>query len=249
MVIPQSPAEWVAMGMLGPVGGKMMKGALAATAGLASDDTEAAFIGLKGLQNLGLDNFELAEKLGLSGKSAEDIYRKTGTWMSPSDGYRRLEIPDHELRFLTTDLDKPRYKTVGELIDHPTLFRAYPDLPNTKMNIRPLLKGQNFRPATEFDPAVFNIGLKDSREFSPLADIAHELQHYIQDVEGFAQGASANYLRQKYGPVEGDRMYLQTPGEIEARAVADRYYYRPKELGTQRPWETYRFQLEHPYGE
>jgi hypothetical protein len=50
VLLPQSPAEAAAMLMLGPVGGKLMKGGLAATAALASDDAEAAFIGPKGIE-------------------------------------------------------------------------------------------------------------------------------------------------------------------------------------------------------
>ena len=42
-VLPQSPAELAAMAALGPVGGKLFKGAMLGAGALASDDTEAGF--------------------------------------------------------------------------------------------------------------------------------------------------------------------------------------------------------------
>lgn len=256
LVVPQSPAEWAATLALGPIGGKAFKGAMLAAGAMASDDAEAAFIGPKGAANLGLDLFEKAQRLGLEGRSAEEIYRKTGTWISPSDGYRRLEVPSREsLKFKIDTPERAHYKTVGEIIDFPELFAAYPELAGMKMNLRPSKSGQSYMEKTDWDPAVFNIGTLSRYDNSInsrdhiLSNIEHELQHYIQQVEDFARGDSLSRLKKTHGSLEGTRKYLQTPGEIEARAVGDRFYYTPRDLARQRPWDTYKFQSEYPYGE
>lgn len=58
----------------------------------------------------------------------------------------------------------------------------------------------------------------------------HEIQHYIQNLEGFTQGTDP--------ALAGKDGYLNNAGEIEARRVQARSFMTPQQLMSIPPWET-----------
>ena len=74
-----------------------------------------------------------------------------------------------------------------------------------------------------YDPAKKEIGL---REIADKSTLMHEIQHAIQDIEGFAKGSNAN-----------DKKYALYHGEAEARNVQNRLDLNKK--GRAHPHETF----------
>lgn len=97
-----------------------------------------------------------------------------------------------ELQVLEKNLDgvSVEPKTLGELINHNELFEAYPqlkDLPIYFENDTGAARGMY-----GFDEIVINSRLKLHKE-QLKRTLIHEIQHAIQYIEGFANGASPEY--------------------------------------------------------
>ena len=138
---------------------------------------------------------EDAERLELEGKSSEEIRQQTG-WFRSYDDKWRYEIDDSKAvwHFDTAQPDPERlfyfgekvYK-LGDILEHEELYKAYPQLKDVTVYVSPNLS---------VDAAVMS-GSTDSIAIKSLTDgfskrrlLIHEIQHIIQNIEGFAKGAS-----------------------------------------------------------
>lgn len=120
---------------------------------------------------------------------------------------------------------------VSEFVDNAGLLSAYPELAKTNLVITP---------ASEMDGAwglyhgpFGGISLSDdvaSGLLTGKSTLFHELQHGIQDMEGFARGSSMDAARNR--PDE----YFRTAGEAEARLVQKRLNYTPERRQQIPPW-------------
>jgi len=117
-------------------------------------------------------------------------------WFTGPDGNLRYEIPDQNARFdeWLSHEDIKNGMDLDTILLHPQLFKAYPELRNVKV-IRdvsasgggPLLQGY-------FDPVAGKIHISP-RAFDPKSTLLHEVQHWIQFKEGFAQGGNSGSIR------------------------------------------------------
>ncbi len=104
-------------------------------------------------------------------------------------------------------------KTLKDYLDHDALYEAYPFLRDVNVVVKDLehVKGRSHlgaMPGIEINQSIQN----DERFKSVLL---HEVQHLIQDEEGFASGTSV--------AAAGNREnYLRNTGEVEARNTQDR---------------------------
>ena len=232
----------------------------------SNPEARFSFIGERGAENLDkaeeasvrLDNLAAARSMETAGKDALAIKMATG-WERGADGKWRYEIPDikvirqPEMTVNRTEEGDVWYKTkLGELIDAPELFTAYPQLANIEVGIQTLPKGEsgsyhnnvlilnidtykdkkedvkkrideiersaeykeysNVFDAENATEAEMNTAMKkffDSdigKEYYELmwgkgstekafgksarSVLAHEIQHAIQDIEGFARGGN-----------------------------------------------------------
>lgn len=111
-----------------------------------------------------------------------------------ADGLPRAEVDDSQLQ-LKVPLEKlkqegtQRYR-LGELIDHPALFQAYPELRRVKVKML-CAEGEGYRASNERHSGHINMAHdpKYVEKDSLLERIAHETQHTIQIIEGFGRGA------------------------------------------------------------
>ena len=135
------------------------------------------------------------------GEGRESIFSETG-WYRGKDGEWRFEIDDSgssiKNPFPTkgqlwgdihaSQLGQGKNVTVGGLLEHPELYAEYPELASMGVSVK-RGAGASYRPKTSVDPAHIEIGedvaMSDVREL-----IAHELNHAVQDIEGFDMGAS-----------------------------------------------------------
>lgn len=90
----------------------------------------------------------------------------------------------------------PNYTTLGKLVDAPELFAAYPDLADIGVTFQTLERGQNGGYNRRFDSIELSRELKQKPE-ALLNSLTHEVQHAIQQREGFTPGANLKYWNRK----------------------------------------------------
>jgi hypothetical protein len=134
-----------------------------------------------------------ALRMEADGLSPVQIWRATG-WGRGADGKWRFEIPDDTARMLTGSETEGRGKyTLGAVLDHPELFRHYPWLESLPVEIDhrygPDLAGAYIPPADK-EAGYGSIWLHPDG-LDRRRTLLHEIQHAIQQNEGFASGASS----------------------------------------------------------
>lgn len=90
----------------------------------------------------------------------------------------------------------PNYTTLGELVNAPELFTAYPDLADVGVTFQTLERGQNGGYNRRFDSIELSRELKNRPE-ALLNSLTHEVQHAIQQREGFTPWANPKYWNRK----------------------------------------------------
>ena len=121
------------------------------------------------------------------GADNEEIRQATG-WFEGRDGKWRYELDDSKVRVKD---DLHTYGTLKEVIDAPELFAAYPDAENIFVSFENT-NGKSGAYNPEFDSISLNAELKSDPD-KLKSTLLHEMQHAIQNREGFASGASTKY--------------------------------------------------------
>jgi hypothetical protein len=138
------------------------------------------------------------------GRRARDPGKLSGSIDAPesigADNLWRFEIPDNTAKIKTENFqtidgkaqDPQQVKsTLAEVLDHPELFRQYPVLKDQKIFLDRSLKGtstlgyhDNVKGVMALNPDLLN---SPDRTLSVLL---HEIQHPIQQLEGFSTGTN-----------------------------------------------------------
>lgn len=140
-----------------------------------------------------------------------------------------------ELRSLTAatrGVVKP--SKLGDYIQHDALFEAYPELKNVNVRFENLEMGQN----AYFDPKSNTVVMNTFLWDQPEDVIVHEVQHAIQQAEGFTGGANPEYweANRPEGSIRrAEELYRNTAGEIEARDAAARRKLTPEQRELKMP--------------
>lgn len=147
---------------------------------------------------------EQAKTLQAQGMPDEDIYKRTGWFAGSADGQWRYEIDDSksyydpeavsELKEMASDEGRafdPLKETtpLGGLLGHDELYAAYPDAADMPVHFFPKdrMRGANGAYSVKHD----RLTLQDDLNADKGRSVAlHELQHAVQQREGFAQGGS-----------------------------------------------------------
>ena len=129
----------------------------------------------------------MAKQMELEGETAMDIRWQTG-WFRGTDGKWRMEVDDSVVEYFPNGDARgaaPGQGTkVRDFIRHPQLERLEPDIFDLPMQIDPAMK-----PGTngQYDGRSRGISVRDG---AALSTVLHEIQHGIQEIEGFARGSS-----------------------------------------------------------
>ncbi|EKY4114267.1 hypothetical protein RCP98_006020 [Pseudomonas aeruginosa] len=167
-----------------------------------------------------------AKLLHQNGATPEAILAATG-WSLALDGKWRFEIDDSQAELINLREGEDGYMwraaPLGEVLHHPQLFAAYPRLAMLDANI-------TIDPACQQPSGKFNTGTPATEEYfaiSPeltviastvseaLKEMVHEIQHAIQEGEGFALGGNPS----QFGEIdETSRLYYKAVVDIDELA-------------------------------
>ena len=149
----------------------------------------------KNANGANLESLREAQEMQQAGADMESIRKATG-WHQFADGKWRFEINDSRMQLRTDAADIPNYTTLGELVSAPELFEAYPDMADLSVTFHTLEDGQNGGYSRKFDSIELSRDLKNRPE-ALLNSLIHEVQHAIQNREGFASGANPAYWNRR----------------------------------------------------
>lgn len=117
------------------------------------------------------------------------------------DNKKRFEFSDSKAKIDFKNLSKEGIYKYSDLIDHPVLYKQYPELANTRVEILPISKlngavGAAYERDGKFviEMAKLNPYLPPSEKIKQTEEILktllHENQHIIQKIEGYASGSN-----------------------------------------------------------
>lgn len=213
---PQRPNDYLApvAEMISPTMGAYGAGQAAAELSRAVEDRDwkqAAEIGLPmlamfagpGAKTANKGMLAKAEQMASAGMPREKIWNDTG-WFKGVDGGWRYEIDDSGMKLL----NKPHDTLLEDGIAHPALFEAYPKVKS------------GIYKSFDYDPNEGLLGGFDGRRveiarnapgYSPDSTMVHELQHFVQDIEGFGKGGNAlSYINESGTPMRAEIASLES---------------------------------------
>lgn len=140
-----------------------------------------------------LDNLVVAREMEAANKSVSLIKLATG-WERGKDGKWRYELDDSVITVRTNEAIHALAQVVPvalrKIIDAPELFAAYPELQQMRFAYR---ADDDSRVAGTYFDQKHGIHLRDDLLKKPEKAkrvLMHEIQHAVQDIEGFANGGS-----------------------------------------------------------
>lgn len=182
-----------------------------------------------------MDNLSVARKMEEEKKDAKAIKMATG-WERGADGKWRYEMPDAKIKD-TMDVGGgqivKRYEDdmlwnggkLSDVIDAPELFKAYPQLKDVRIDTDAIM---NDMPSNgEYNSKTNTITIHADELKYMNGILNHEIQHAIQDIEGFANGGSPRLVRgevkKRFAEVTKQIRQLRAEGkEDEAKALIEK---------------------------
>lgn len=182
-----------------------------------------------------IDNLSVARKMEEEKKDAKAIKMATG-WERGADGKWRYEMPDAKIKD-TMNVGGghivKRYEDdmlwnggkLSDVIDAPELFKAYPQLKDMRIETDAIM---NDMPSHgEYDSKTNTITIHADELKYMNGILNHEIQHAIQDIEGFAKGGSPRLVRgevkKRFDEVTKQIKQLRAEGkEDEAKALIEK---------------------------
>jgi hypothetical protein len=142
-----------------------------------------------------------AAEMEAAGTPPQTIWRETGNWRAP-DGQWRQEISDAAADFKADDdwpiLQGPAFR----VLDHKELQSAYPGL--AKIQVEAIADSPQAHGSFS-DAFGKRIDVAGPDLESKRSVLLHELQHPIQEKEGFAAGANPNMFESIYEQTQKQR--------------------------------------------
>ena len=257
------------------------------TVNMASESTLGAGTMLgKGAKLFNFQKEATALKMKDAGFPTEEIRRRTDTWLGHPDKKPRQEISDANASIdpnqLLTDMNADRYLStepvryskdtakLHEVLKHPSLFANYPELKDINV-----IYGHGVKNSTGyFFPRTNTILAAGRTPEEARSIIIHEIQHAIQQREGWSPGASLENIpydsrtKQQYEQKVMDlkrnknidftdkdnlkntdrrlrtELYMKTAGEADARLAQARQYFTQEDLRAFDPTNFYDIPLK-----
>ena len=193
-----------------------------------NETTNYSIAGRKSLENIknntnlynnAINMYKQAQKMAKQGAYNKDIIEKTG-WFKDDTGKLKFSFSDKDMDLIKTNFQENKIYNLEDILKHDTLFMFYPQLRNYKVEFKDLNKNRQSKDGklngsySRMDKGIrVDINRANVKEDAE-GTLIHEIQHAIQDIEGFTGGTSRKL---------GKRAYNKSLGEIEARDTANRF--------------------------
>lgn len=178
--------------------------------------------GEKGMRNLVKSNpsnnitleqlYNRAKQLQRNGLGNEEIRQQTN-WFQDKNGDWKFEFLDKDMTLKNNiKLETGKKYKLGDILEHETLFIAYPELADYNVKIGAISKAN-----ASFNESTKTITLnKEVIQNKKMIEgtLIHEIQHAIQHIENFESGSSSR---------KSKLAYYNSLGEIEAADTKDRF--------------------------
>jgi Large polyvalent protein associated domain 23 len=196
-----------------------------------AEENAAGIFGGKLAKGANLDKLTQAENM-LSNGQDRGVIRKLTGWHQGPDAKWRFEIPDDHSKFIQPTNNDPAWSSAtgpaNYMLLHPELYKNYPQLRGIKMTSE-ISPGYG-EGTGGFNSETNQIVLSSPDVYDARLGALHEMQHAVQDIEGFTPGTN----RQAYSP----QIYHRTAGEVEARNTEARADMSPQRRVQRAPWDT-----------
>jgi hypothetical protein len=174
-----------------------------------------------------MDNLNIANQMANEGKTPAEIKIATG-WEKGADRMWRYEIPDvriksdkkmNDWKSKANVYNAPQTAKLSDVVDAPSLFTAYPELKNMDV-VFTMNMPNNVLGSLTFEDGKYVIKL-DSRypNKNSISVLAHELQHAIQLMEGFAVGGNISQFELSSENIRIETRYYEVGKELERLRV------------------------------
>ena len=182
-----------------------------------------------------MNNLSVARKMEEEKKDSKAIKMATG-WELGADGKWRYEMPDAKIKDTINvgggQIVK-RYEDdmlwnggkLSDVIDAPELFKAYPQLKDVLIETDAIMNDMPSNGEYNSKTNIITIHADELKYMNGILN--HEIQHAIQDIEGFAKGGSPRLVRgevkKKLNEVTKQIRQLRAEGkEDEAKALVEK---------------------------
>lgn len=163
-----------------------------------------------------LGALKIAQDMHAQGLPREQIWRDTG-WGRGADGQWRFEIPDDTSRFKE---HTPPYGTVGSELEHPALMAAYPELADIPFSAKVgRTQGAEYVPSYVENGPRISVTTDVPYNDQAKSMLLHELQHTIQEHEGFARGGNPAEEAIDYGILGSPATQMAELGSAKLNAL------------------------------
>jgi len=145
-----------------------------------------------------------------AGKEAKGFKNEKDTHLGKYDGQERFEIDDSKAELSMSgavELSKKGFSQLDNLITHDALFSNYPQLRNVIVKF-----DKNMKEHASFDgESTISLSNKFKSKDEMLSSTLHEIQHWVQNKEGFAGGGNFDEMMRQ---VDGKINTLEKKGDL-----------------------------------
>lgn len=229
----------------------------AVTDGIPAQGVNSVFAGYETAHRLASNGFpqplaalRAADKMRKEGATRVQIHRATSKMLNGTDfagvhhgrdGLPRFEITDHGMKLnKASAIPAGRSGLMADLITHDQLYRAAPSA--AMMSVAKNDGNGSAIQGTHVELGAKHFGSKPlgGREMaqpSVLGPALHELQHHVQDIEGFDPGGAPSDFAKKYPGNTGKQVaaYTALAGENEAEMARIRRNLTPEQRRANMP--------------
>lgn len=156
-------------------------------------------------------SYNRALQMARNNVSNEIIRQNTG-WFQDKNGDWKFEFSDKDMKIKSNlKLENNEIYKLGDILEHDTLFMAYPELANYDVIIKNSKVNGAFNKKDKI--IILSKEIIKNRK-SVEGTLIHEIQHAIQHIEGFETGTSSK---------KSMLNYYKSLGEIEATDIKSRF--------------------------
>nr|DAL16307.1 MAG TPA_asm: Large polyvalent protein associated domain 38 [Caudoviricetes sp.] len=154
--------------------------------------------------------------------------RQSTNWFQDKNGDWKFEFSDKDMTIKQgVQLKQDKNYKLGNILEHDILFEVYPELKDYKVEINHDIKASGiFR--KQDNKILLNSNIVNNKQKTE-GTLIHEIQHAIQNIEGFEGGMSSKLSR---------LAYYNSLGEIEATDTKSRFLnekYKNKDMSNIAP--------------